>query len=63
MPAEQSCYLFTTSKQKAVLYFWLLSRDFSSAPGPNLSVASFETSEKSSRSIHTKTKLNHKNNN
>ena len=45
-----------------VLYFWLLCRGFSSVPGPNLSAASFETSEESSRSIHTKTKLNHTNN-
>ena len=45
-----------------VLYFWLLSRGFSSVPGPNLSAVSFETSEEFSCSIHTKTKLNHKNN-
>ena len=34
---------------------------FNSVRGPNLSAAS-KASEKSSRSIHTKTKLNHKNN-
>ena len=39
-----------------------LSRGFCSVPSPNLSAAYFQTSEKSSRSIHTKTKLNHKNN-
>ena len=44
------------------MYFLLLSRGFSSVPGPNLSTASLEASEESFRSIHTKTKLNHKNN-
>ena len=39
-----------------------LSKGFCSVPGPNLSAAYFQTSEKSSRSIHTKTKLNRKNN-
>ena len=39
-----------------------LSRGFNSVPGPNLSAAYFQTSEESSRSLHTKTKLNHKSN-
>ena len=56
---DQALY---TSPQFIVLYLWLLSMDFSSVPGPNQSAASFETSEESSRSIHTKTKLNQKSN-
>ena len=64
MELKQQVQILTHSPMKKLFCIsgCCLSRGFCSVPGPNLSAAYFQTSEKSSLSIHTKTKLNHKNN-